>query len=453
MQERKNRVNFQETEGGLFEFCENCNGWFGELGQEPHPDQFIDHLVQIFIEARRVLKTTGTMFINLGDTYAGSGGAGGDWNTGDRQFEETWHQGEADVRERSLVGIPALFEIAMKKVGFIHRNTIIWKKGNPMPESVTNRYTVDYEKVFFFSMEEKYYFKQQFENVTSNDVNWRNYKPTEKRALMKNINRLDSKNPLKRTRQSGEGTDTEIGTKGRCGSPHLISIENLKKSLIELAKSQFPNDFIAQSKFCEDQLKVLTPKEFHDNETGLSPTSEIRQKRKEQFFLRRNKRCVWPINTSPYSGAHFATYPEELLESPMDAGVPSFVCNECGKAREYVTKKDQTLYSEQKDERKGKYGEGMNSYFSGNSECGGNNYYQFQLEHPPEIILTKCDCNKGFHPGIVYDPFGGSGTTGLVALKHAKNFVISELNPEYLKLAHERLDPLLKNKKMDQFFH
>lgn len=110
-------------------------GWVGELGAEPDFNQYINHLCDVFDEIKRVLKDDGTCWVNIGDTY----------------------------RNKNLSLIPFRFVIEMQKRGWIVRNTIIWHKPNAVPASTKDRFTVDFEYLFFFSKNKKYYFEQQFE--------------------------------------------------------------------------------------------------------------------------------------------------------------------------------------------------------------------------------------------------------------------------------------------------
>ena len=128
------------------EFCTKCGAWKGELGSEPAFKLYIKHMCDIFDEVKRVLTLDGTCWVNLGDTYAG---------------------GKVNdiVPNKSLYCIPDRFKIEMIDRGWICRNDIIWHKPNAMPSSVKDRFTVDYERLFFFTKSKKYYFEQQKEPV------------------------------------------------------------------------------------------------------------------------------------------------------------------------------------------------------------------------------------------------------------------------------------------------
>ena len=294
-----------EMEGFVSGFCTKCNAWSGQLGLEPTFDLYLTHLLQIFDEIKRILKKEGTCFINLGDSYSGSGNGTNDYRTEasksiqgigkNRGLYKTGGiaQRIKNVAAKSLCQIPFRFSIDMSDRGWILRNTLIWHKPNCMPSSVRDRFTVDFEYVFFFVKDKKYWFETQYEKYAE---------------------------PL--DRWGGNMVKGDYKTKTNQYAMEERPGRNVR-----------PND------------------------------------------LGRNKRCVWTIPTQPYSEAHFAVYPEKLIK-PM--------------------------------------------------------------------ILSGCP-----EQGIVLDPFFGSGTTGLVALRHNRNFIGIELNPEYIKIAEKRLESYLLQEKLE----
>lgn len=172
-----------DTELDLGATCPMCGAWRGQLGLEPTPQLYIQHLVGIFDEVKRVLKKTGTCWVNLGDSYAGSwgnyGARGGKQRS--RKVERFDRPGalphdmlpptvNCGIAEKCLVQIPSRFAIAMTDAGWILRNEIIWWKRNCMPSSVKDRFTVDFEKLFFFTKSKKYYFEQQLEPVATEPI-------------------------------------------------------------------------------------------------------------------------------------------------------------------------------------------------------------------------------------------------------------------------------------------
>lgn len=164
----ENRLNYE------YAFCSVCNAWRGELGLEPTFQLYISHLIDIFREVYRVLKPSGSVWVNLGDSYAGSWGAMS--HSLDGKAKTTGANGRPNtsrpqgLRSKSLMNIPARFAIAMTdELQFIQRNEIIWRKKSCMPESVKDRFTRDFEPVFFFVKSERYYFEQQLEKTLTFD--------------------------------------------------------------------------------------------------------------------------------------------------------------------------------------------------------------------------------------------------------------------------------------------
>ena len=137
------------------------DGTTHSLGLEPDFRLYIAHLIQIFDEVKRVLKPTGTCWVNLGDSYSGSGSPGGDFRNGKGGDTYLRPYNRKGLPAKSLCQIPSRFSIAMSDAGWILRNEIVWWKRNCMPSSAKDRFTVDFEKVFFFTKQGRYWFEQQ----------------------------------------------------------------------------------------------------------------------------------------------------------------------------------------------------------------------------------------------------------------------------------------------------
>jgi site-specific DNA-methyltransferase (adenine-specific) len=131
-------------------FCFKCEAWHGSLGLEPTFNLFIKHLCDIFDEVKRVSKDEGTCWVNLGDTYASTS--------------------SGNYPQKSLCMIPFRFAIEMVNRGWILRNTIIWRKPNCMPSSAKDRFTVDFEYVFYFVKSKKYWFDPQYEALKQSSI-------------------------------------------------------------------------------------------------------------------------------------------------------------------------------------------------------------------------------------------------------------------------------------------
>ena len=149
----------------------------GQLGLEPTFEKYIKKLCNIFDEVKRVLRDDGTCWVNLGDTYYGGGNNRG--NNSPISYKQSTNKGaigqvqqdwsKMNYKSKCLIMIPQRFAIEMVNHGWILRNTIIWHKPNCMPSSVKDRFTVDFEYVFFFSKKKKYYFERQLEPHTTKE--------------------------------------------------------------------------------------------------------------------------------------------------------------------------------------------------------------------------------------------------------------------------------------------
>lgn len=335
----------------------------GQLGLEPSFEDYVDRLCGVFDEVKRVLKDGGTCWVNIGDSYnshsTGKGGVGG--IEGKRKNK---HDNRANVHkkynlvpDKCLVGIPFRFALEMINRGWILRNTIIWHKNNCMPSSVKDRFTVDFEYLFFFSKNKKYYFEQQFE-------------------------------PLKYPKaKSKNATNKHKGYKNPTYSGFEYDAENYKG---------------------------------------------------------RNKRCVWNINPKPYKGAHFAVFPEELIETPIKAGCPLEICNKCGNPRTKQYIKGNIVSTGGSDNSK--MSNNKDKYFGSETKCK-------KFIHRESIFdgYSDCGCGADFHPGVVLDPFMGSGTTAAVAKRLNRNYIGIELNKEYHSLINERLSKVKVFKPLTSF--
>ena len=146
----------------------------GQLGLEESFGEYLRRLCDIFDQVRRILKPTGTCWVNLGDTYStvsGNQGKGGlygpepKYASADSAMPLKW---KTEFPEKCLCQIPSRFAIEMTARGWILRNEIIWHKPNCMPSPVSDRFTVDFEKLYFFSKNKTYFFKTQYEPHESN---------------------------------------------------------------------------------------------------------------------------------------------------------------------------------------------------------------------------------------------------------------------------------------------
>lgn len=261
----------------------------GQIGLEDTPDAFVARLVEVFREVRRVLRDDGTLWVNLGDSYAGAGYSN-HANTGGAQRShggKQKHLTGSGLKNKDLIGIPWRVAFALQADGWYLRQDIIWAKPNPMPESVRDRCTKAHEYVFLLSKGPRYYF--------------------------------DS--------------------------------EAMKEPVAESSVARLSQPTLAQQ---AGSARVPGKTNGNMKAVGNGET--------------RNRRSVWTVTTKPFKGAHFATFPPDLIEPCILAGCPP--------------------------------------------------------------------------GGTVLDPFGGSGTTAGVAIKHGRNAILCELNPEYAALVNARVDSI-----------
>jgi site-specific DNA-methyltransferase (adenine-specific) len=158
----------------------------GQLGLEPTFQEYLDKLIAIFDEVKRVLRKDGTCWVVLGDTYSG----GVNSNDSKKVYgAKTLKPIKAiGFQCKSLLQIPSRFAIMMTDHGWILRNEIIWYKPNAMPSSVKDRFTVDFEKVFFFVKNKKYWFEQQLEKLI-----YKPHKPNNKKADLSRLDLLEDR--------------------------------------------------------------------------------------------------------------------------------------------------------------------------------------------------------------------------------------------------------------------
>jgi len=327
-------------------------GVAGQLGLEPDFRDYLANLCDVFNEVRRVLKNEGTLWVNLGDSYFGSGKGNGDKNNDPKSSAKARSRNLRKARghPKSLAQIPSRFAIEMTDRGWILRNEIIWHKPNAMPQSVRDRFTVDFEKMFFFTKSKRYYFETQHEPFASNAFD---------QARMRSGRKEYS---------------------GKWGS--------------------------------ENHSAVPTQRAFV---AGGSAG--------------RNKRSVWTIPSRPFREAHFAVFPSALIETPIRAGCPGAVCRACGTPRFPIWKTKAKQHS---------IGATSGTYWKTRNFSGDNT-----VRNLSELLgSTDCGCGAGWKPGLVLDPFMGSGTTAEVALRQGKHFIGIELNPNYIRIARNRIKRL-----------
>lgn len=376
------RTRLAELDAGSVHTCVTSPPYFGlrdyghdgQIGLEPTPAAFIEAMVSVFREVRRVLRDDGTLWLNLGDSYAGSWSAqsrgnvtGEDKSTISGKSMLSARQIAAhpkaeggtgslkntpSLKNKDLIGIPWRVALALQADGWYLRQDIIWHKPNPMPESVTDRCTKAHEYVFLLSKGPRYYFDAAAiaENMADSSV----------ARLSQNV---DDQTGSDRVPGKTNGAMKAVGGRPQAKRARELAV---KHGLTEAHIAAI------RSAGVSDAGKALTTTsgagKNRDEVARLAAEAKAALGGYYREFLipdQRNKRSVWTVATQPFKEAHFATYPPELIEPCILAGAP----------------------------------------------CGG----------------------------MVLDPFGGAGTTGLVADRLGRSATLIELNPEYAEMARRRI--------------
>jgi DNA modification methylase len=295
-----------------------------EIGREDSPTKYVNRICDVFDEIKRVLKDEGSLWLNLGDTYAGSSKGGA--NSGDGK--QGYLKGEVDSRlykskrypPKSLIGIPWMTAFGLIERGWILREDIVWAKPSPLPEPCTDRFVRSHEFIFLFVKQTKYYFNHS--------------------AALEPAIHYDGQKDI-----AVFGVEkTELDRGSQRG---YIGKEDNQDSME--SPFQYHGSAI--------KSRYLGKKGNTDRNDVGNPFVDIPL---------RTRRDVWTIASEPSREGHYAMYPQKLV-----------------------------------------------------------------------LQCLLCGCPEG---GIILDPFMGSGTTAIVARKNNRHFVGCELNPEYVKMAHRRLD-------------
>jgi DNA modification methylase len=239
-----------------------------QIGLEESPDAFVSEMVAVFREVRRVLRDDGTLWLNLGDTYASAWPCSrrnviGTGSLANGKREARLPRMGGDLKEKDLIGIPWMVAFALRADGWYLRQDIVWQKPNPMPESVTDRCTKAHEYLFLMTKSYRYYYDA--ESIKEESVTDDPRRPYGSQGAWD----MDGRPP-----------DQRHGGKKRAPA-------NVKRGGFNGKTNEMPG---------REAFRAFT-------ET-------------------RNKRSVWTVATAPYADAHFATFPPALIEPCILAGCP-----------------------------------------------------------------------------------------------------------------------------------
>lgn len=336
-------------------------GAAGQIGLEETLEAYVEALEMVFAETARVLRLDGTLWLNLGDTYAGSWGAQGRGPAGDAarsSFARHVAKGTRGTAQlatglpaKSLLGVPWRVAFALQASGWILRASIVWAKPATMPESARDRPTRSHELLFLLTRRPRYYY------------------------------------------------DAE--------------------AIAEPVAAATARDRVDGARFRPDRGFPGSPSSGNGR-LGAGAT--------------RNARDVWRIASSPFPGAHFATFPPELAARCIRAATSAHgVCRECGGPWERQTER-----------RFLATGPGRAHVAGGDRTAGGGDGWEGTPRGHVATSTTgwasTCAHDAaGVSPATVLDPFGGAGTTGLVANRLGRDAILIEIAGHYAELAEKRI--------------
>ena len=319
-------------------------------------------MLEVSEEIHRVLRDDGTLWLNLGDSYAGSGkgrNADGSANVDPNSKQATslgtiigtLHKSTPDgLKPKDLMGIPWRVAFALQDAGWYLRQDIIWNKPNAMPSSVTDRCTTSHEYIFLLTKKPRYFYDAE---------------AIKEPAIWAGDNRGARRDSRRGTEASSSNKDYTVGAM-------------------------------------------------------------------------KNRRSVWTINTKPYKGAHFATFPYDLVEPCILAGTSEKgCCSICGNSYVRLTKKGEPILQAWSANGAGQYDineQGMRRTGLDEGSTLKHTVPTFTVGWAP-----TCLCDAPIAPCVVLDPFAGSGTTLAVAKRLGRDGIGFELNAEYAKLAEKRI--------------
>ena len=372
-------------------FCSKCNAWLGSLGNEPTIDSYVEHIVEISKEVYRVLRDDGTYYLNLGDSYDDDGG---------------------------LVGMPWMVAFVLRNVGWkinseiikgwLIKDEIVWDKPNPTPDSTSSRPSRSHEQIFMLtkSKDTQYWVNLRRGKGTRN-------KPDPDYIYINKETKEEHEDPPQ---------DPENWKRRNLWSGH---------------KHYFDMDAVR---------KPFKSTDTSPRKTSTIPNSTRSDRHQGQEFfgnpVGRNLRTVWTIPVAKFPKAHYATFPFGLITDPILASSSSQACPHCGAPWHRVVEKE--IQHRSYAARDG--------YFDLHGKHG-NDTPRKDIRDDNDIRLgpvsiTKtvgwiptCDYpdNDGSARSMVLDPFGGSGTTGVVAYNLGRDCILIDLKKEYAEMAIDRL--------------
>lgn len=335
-------------------FCTRCGAWKGCLGLEPDPDLYVSHLVSVMRGVRRALRSDGTLWLVLGDSFA----AARSHQVRDAKRGKLGGPLPAKVpnglKPKDMVGIPWRVAFALQADGWWLRSDIVWAKPNAMPESVSDRPTRAHEFVFLLAPSRRYFY------------------------------------------------DSFAVREPDCGRP---------------AGNGYARP---------ERLSYRDGGGARGQEERWAPGGG------------RNRRSVWTLPTQPFGGAHFAAFPEALVEPCVLAGSSPLACGVCGAPWWRIVASRRLL--DGRHELRGAWADPAHSLRSGRAlRPTGHGHWRVRVQRETDGWEPGCEHDAPGARCTVLDPFAGVGTAGLVAARHGRDFTGIELSGRYAQIARRRL--------------
>ena len=416
-----------------------------QIGLEATPEEFIDTMVRVFREVRRVTRPDGILWLNLGDSYCGSGKGptgkngiqdaerrqGTDLSDSNRGSKKTNLRGgviPAGLKQKDLMGIPWRVAFALQADGWYFRSAMPWIKRNCMPESTTDRPTSAIEYIFLMTKSAKYFYDGEAIRVPSSESYQNDARP--QGVLRQKVNKR-SKYPnegqFKKQDQTGNPTYTGFNERYKARKGDTLPERDNKHAATMAALRGHSGILKADgTPFCDGQTRNYRNSDpFFESWQGLYSESE--------------NPLAFIINPQARPELHFATFPDLLAETCIKAGTSEYgCCPRCGAPWKRVVEcsggtTGKSWHPHEDDETTGQIGgmptEGYTRQFKG---------WQPSCNCYPDLLPGQLPPNA-LKPCVVLDPFMGSGTVAVVARELNRSSIGCELNPEYVAIIKKRL--------------
>ena len=418
----------------------------GQIGLEETPEQFIQKMVDVFHEVKRVTRDDGILWLNFGDSYAGSGkGPTGDNGIGDQGKRQGFinnnfrkGSGRADgkitgdsprnrdgipategYKAKDLMGIPWKVAFALQADGWYFRSAMPWIKRNCMPESTTDRPTSAIEYIFLMAKSAKYFYDGEAVRVPSSESYQNDARP--QGVLRQKVN--------KRSKYPNEG---QFKKQDQTGNPTYPGFNERYKARKGDTLPERDNKHAATMAALRGHSGILkadgTP--FCDGQTRNYRNSDPFFESWQGLYSEGGEQLALIVNPQARPELHFASFPDKLAETFIKAGTSEYgCCPKCGAPYQRIV-----------EASGGVIGQSWHPHVDDcvTGQVGGFPSAGYKREFKGWKPGCSCDAGSPL-PCLVLDPFMGSGTVAVVARELNRSSIGCELNPEYIKIIKKRL--------------